>query len=57
MRRVFLAVAIGLFARSALAQPISNPIPTPIVKGSVRIRIDNLVQMPSTTASLGSKAR
>src|SRR6185312_4305569 len=54
-RRPFAIVACLLLANYAAAQQVTNPIPTPIVKGNVRIRIDNLVQMPSTTSSLGSK--
>ena len=36
-----------------MAQQVTNPIPAPIVKGNVRIRIDNLVQMPNTAGTLG----
>jgi glucose/arabinose dehydrogenase len=54
-RSAWIAAACLAFATSAAAQQVTNPIPTPIVKGSVRIRIDNLVQMPSTTSSLGNK--
>ena len=35
------------------AQQVTNPIPAPIVTGNVRIRIDDLVQMPNTTGTLG----
>ena len=50
------ALAVGwMLVRVAAAQQVTNPIPPPIVKGSVRIRIDNLVQMPATVSSLGAK--
>src|SRR3954447_10183299 len=44
-----------LSASTASAQLVTNPIPAPIVKGSVRIRINNLVQMPATLALNGAK--
>jgi hypothetical protein len=44
-----------LLASTASAQLVTNPIPTPIVKGSVRIRINNLVQMPATLSLNGAK--
>src|SRR4051812_42001556 len=54
--RSLLATAVLLLLVDAVAaQQVTNPIPAPVVKGSVRIRINNLVQMPSTTASLGAK--
>jgi hypothetical protein len=56
LKRALLSIAVCLllFGQSA-AQQVTNPIPAPIVTGSVRVRIDNIVQMPSTTSSLGSK--
>ena len=56
LKRPFIAVTICLLlARIGTAQLVTNPIPAPVVKGSVRIRIDNLVQMPATVSTLGSK--
>src|SRR6185503_21015543 len=52
-RSVWIAAARLAFITSADAQQVTNPIPTPIVKGSVRIQINNLVQMPATAATLG----
>jgi hypothetical protein len=47
--RSFLASAVCfLLTHSAAAQLVTNPIPAPIVKGSVGIRINNLVQMRAT---------
>src|SRR6476646_4832022 len=54
MRRfVWIGAAYLAVATSADAQQVTNPIPTPVVKGSVRIRINDLVQMPATAATLG----
>jgi len=51
-----IATAVLLLISSvAQSQLVTNPIPAPIVKGSVRIRIDNLVQMPATRVLNGSK--
>src|SRR6187549_317914 len=47
--------ACHLLAAMAVGQLVTNPVPAPIITGSVRVRIDNVVQMPSTTSSLGSK--
>src|SRR6187549_90082 len=52
-RSVWIAAACLAFVTSADAQQVTNPIPTPVVKGSVRIQINNLVQMPATAATLG----
>jgi Glucose / Sorbosone dehydrogenase/Dockerin type I domain len=50
---LFLAIATA-WPSLAVAQ-LSNPIPQPIVKENLRVRIQNIVQMPSTTGTLGSK--
>lgn len=56
LKRPLIASAVCLLlARIGTAQLVTNPIPAPVVKGSVRIRIDNLVQMPATVSTLGSK--
>jgi hypothetical protein len=54
-RRALLVAGALLCAAPAAAQ-LTNPIPTPISIGNIRVRVDDLVQMPSTVGSLGSKA-
>ena len=41
---------------AAVFAQLSNPIPQPIVKQGLRVQIQNVVQMPSTQATLGSKS-
>src|SRR3989304_9294273 len=53
--RQFLTPFLCLVAATAPAQQVTNPIPQPIVKGSLRVQIDPLVQMPSTINTWGSK--
>ncbi len=40
---------------AAVFAQLSNPIPQPIVKQGLRVQIQDLVQMPSTQGTLGSK--
>jgi hypothetical protein len=53
---VWCAMIALLGMPAATHAQLTNPIPQPIVKGSLRVRIENLVQMPSTTGTLGTKA-
>ena len=55
-RHLIIAMLCLLPVRTILAQLVTNPIPAPIVKGDVRIRIDDLVQMPATLSTLGGKS-
>lgn len=48
-----LIVAAG--GPAAVFAQLSNPIPQPIVKQGLRVQIQDLVQMPSTQGTLGSK--
>ena len=55
MKCPLLTAAIALAASTATAQ-LTNPIPASIGASGIRVRIENLVQMPATLASVAPKS-